>query len=229
MATALDRVFAEMDEKLASMREGDTLHDYDVDAITFKTDLTTGILTGFSRVGNFNKNTQRGISPTPKIQKRRGLTINDRQYMNIKKSMQNERMSKWTQIEDKLLVDAIRSQLEQGNQYTKWKYYATNVFLGMKTAVQCRDRWDLVLNPSITRRGKWSSRETIDLLISLNDTPASEHGARFVRASMYLNGSRTPISCRDRWNTLRAAVQSRTNVLSSIVTPEYVLNIIQKK
>lgn len=98
------------------------------------------------------------------------------------------RKTRWTEEETQQLHDAV---LAHGAR--NWRYIAT--FVPTRTAKQCRERWNIFLDPEYSR-GKWTPEE--DRI--LRDRQA-QLGNRWSDIAKYLPG-RSCINIRNRWACL---------------------------
>ncbi|KAL6074235.1 Transcription factor MYB3R-1 [Balamuthia mandrillaris] len=108
----------------------------------------------------------------------------------------NMMRSKWTEEENKTLVEAVKRYGEKN-----WQQVA-NCLEG-RTGQQCLHRWQKTLNPEI-RRGRWTAHE--DMLLTL---AVKAYGHKnWIKIQSHVPG-RTDVQCRERWmNVLNPGVNN---------------------
>lgn len=104
--------------------------------------------------------------------------------------------SKWTDAENKILVEAVKRFGEKS-----WQQVAS--CLEGRTGQQCLHRWMKTLNPNI-KRGKWTVAEDKQLSVAVN----SYGSHNWVKVQQHVPG-RTDVQCRERWvNILNPELRS---------------------
>ncbi|EFC50340.1 myb transcription factor [Naegleria gruberi] len=98
----------------------------------------------------------------------------------------NMMRSKWTEEEDRKLMEAVKSFGEKN-----WQQIANQ--LEERTGQQCLHRWMKTLNPAI-KRGRWTVEEDKRLLMAVNAYPSNN----WVLVNRHTPG-RTDVQCRERW------------------------------
>eukprot|EP01089_Gocevia_fonbrunei_P019137 TRINITY_DN6675_c0_g2_i3.p1 TRINITY_DN6675_c0_g2~~TRINITY_DN6675_c0_g2_i3.p1 ORF type:complete len:317 (+),score=95.79 TRINITY_DN6675_c0_g2_i3:144-953(+) len=94
--------------------------------------------------------------------------------------------SKWTEEEDKIVIEAVRRFGEKN-----WQQVA-NALEG-RTGQQCLHRWQKTLNPNI-HRGRWSADEDMKLTLAVK-----AYGSKnWIKIQKHVPG-RTDVQCRERW------------------------------
>lgn len=81
----------------------------------------------------------------------------------VEKVQQGQFCGKWTKEEDRLLVEAVKS-----NGASKWKRISSKFMDGRRTDIQCLHRWQKVLRPGLTK-GPWV-REEYEIIIKCIQT-----------------------------------------------------------
>ena len=105
---------------------------------------------------------------------------------------QNIKRGKWTDEENQLLIYFAANY--DGPEYGKWSFIASQI--PGRTAAQCRQKWNISLNPYI-KDGSWTQEEDKLLtdLVSLYDS-----SPKWIEISGQIPG-RTDLQCRQRWLT----------------------------
>jgi hypothetical protein len=105
-----------------------------------------------------------------------------------------ERTGKWTTFEDSMLKDALRT-----HYYSGW--VAISALVPGKTRIQCRHRWNDVLDPNIDRvsgrTGKWTAVEDS----KLEDAVQTHDDKDWIAISLLVPG-RTVKQCCSRWRRM---------------------------
>jgi hypothetical protein len=114
--------------------------------------------------------------------------------LDVNIALNARRMGKWVEDEDKKLKDAVQAR---GGK--TWGTIAALV--PGRTQRQCRNRWQIVLDPSIDRTpsertGKWAENEDIKLKDAVQ-----MHGGKNWDAIAALVPGRTEVQCSNRWYT----------------------------
>jgi hypothetical protein len=108
----------------------------------------------------------------------------------------------WTSEEDAKLTNSVTntSKMKWGKEYrTNWA--AVAVLVPSRTTIQCRNRWNNALDPSIDRanerKGKWTAGEDSELKDAVQT-----HGGKNWETIAALVPGRTTIQCRSRWHAI---------------------------
>ena len=142
---------------------------------------------------NDDKSQRREESPQiPTIQCTKNQPQGEERKVKHKKK---EQTKAFTSEEDNMLRELIRACHE-----TDWEIIAK--VIGTKNARQCRERWEIVLNPRMSSR-TWTKEEDI-LLINMY----AEFGPRWKKISMFFVG-RSEFSIKSRWNLLFRKTQRK--------------------
>lgn len=97
--------------------------------------------------------------------------------------------SRWTEEEDKMLIDAIKLYGEKN-----WQQIS-NCLEG-RTGQQCLHRWMKTLDPNI-KRGRWTYEEDQRLTMAYH-AYHSEESSNWIKIKEHVPG-RTDVQCRERW------------------------------
>jgi hypothetical protein len=103
----------------------------------------------------------------------------------------NERSGTWTSVEDIKLKDSVQTHGDKD-------WVAISALVPGRTKIQCRQRWQDALNPSIGRAGGRTGRWTGDEDGKLKDA-IQTHGSKNWIAISALVPGRTKLQCRSRW------------------------------
>ncbi|KAG1874714.1 hypothetical protein DFJ58DRAFT_877886 [Suillus subalutaceus] len=119
----------------------------------------------------------------------------------------------WSDEEDSRLRLAVQAY------GTSWVYVASAI--PGRHNDQCRDRWNDILNPAVTK-GRWTEEEDQDLLTTVQQLGTSS----WKEISNRLGSGRTDSMCRNRYNNLQRSktskptkTQSQTATFSVIAQP----------
>lgn len=97
--------------------------------------------------------------------------------------------SRWTEEEDKILIDAVKFYGEKN-----WQQISN--CLENRTGQQCLHRWMKTLDPNI-RRGRWTFEEDQRLTMAYHSYHTPEN-SNWVKIKELVPG-RTDVQCRERW------------------------------
>jgi hypothetical protein len=107
-------------------------------------------------------------------------------WLNSLQPDKNRQVGRWTAEKDAKMMDAV-------TKYGK-NWVVVAALVSDRTSLQCRQRWDMSLDPSLDRRtGKWTAQEDAKLIAGVK-----KHGNNWVAVAALVSG-RNNMVCRQRW------------------------------
>ena len=122
---------------------------------------------------------------------------------DVKTKQPNYKKAMWSPIEDELLLDAVR-------RFGLHDWDRISTVIHGRSKRQCRERWDGVLNPTLTK-APWTPEED-EMLKDLHE----QLGNKWALIAQHMKG-RSTIMLKNRWNyLLRHAQPEKSAIISQL-------------